>query len=125
MLKIPTDDAQNQCFGLCRTAQQILLAFWCVALSAASLSATEVTASTLGAGNEAVFISGLQPDRRPEGAPVITIFQKKDDWYQQALRGVEKPYPDTLRFLENQEGWYVPFNNRGMTYRYDIRNLHK
>ena len=71
------------------------------------------------------WIAGVQPDRRPENAPVIRQFEKSGDWYDQALKGVEQPYPGSLRFLEDQEAWFTPFNRAGMTGRYDIRALHQ
>ena len=66
-------------------------------------------------------IAGTQPSQRPQGAPVILDVQRKPDWYQQALTGVSQPYPNSLRFLENQGNWYTPFNHPGMPGRYDIR----
>jgi len=70
-------------------------------------------------------IAGLTPYQRPISAPVIKAFQKSDVWYENALHGVEQPYPASFRFLEDQGGWYTPFNHRGMTGPYDIRNWHK
>ncbi len=46
------------------------------------------------------------------------------DWYREALTGVERPYPYSLKFLEDQGAWYTPFNRPGMTGRYDIRHWH-
>ncbi len=69
-------------------------------------------------------IAGLKPDQRPAGAPVIKEYQKIGDWYTQALHGLQPPYPDSFRFLEDQGGWHTPFNVPGMTGPYDIRNWH-
>lgn len=69
-------------------------------------------------------VAGLKPDQRPEGAPVIQDVDKDYGWYDGALTGVSKPYPSSLRFLEDQGNWYTPFNRPGMTVPYDIRNWH-
>ncbi|MCG6862357.1 MAG: hypothetical protein LJE70_13940 [Chromatiaceae bacterium] len=69
-------------------------------------------------------VAGLEPDRRPEAAPVITEVAKQEDWYRRALSGIEPPPLPRLRFLEDQGGWYSPFNHPGMTGRYDIRGWH-
>jgi len=69
-------------------------------------------------------IAGLTPDQRPEAAPVITEFAKSSEWYKNALHGIQPPYPASFHFLENQGGWYTPFNHKGMTSPYDIRNWH-
>ena len=70
-------------------------------------------------------IAGLAPYQRPAGAPVITEFVKTGDWYQRALTGVSRPYPRSLRFLEDQGAWHTPFIHPGMTGRYDIRRWHR
>ena len=69
-------------------------------------------------------IAGVNPQQRPENAPVITDISKDDDWYKDALHGVEAPYPASLQFLEDQGNWHTPFTQRGMTGRYDIRGWH-
>jgi len=69
-------------------------------------------------------IAGTAPDQRPEGAPVVADFPKNADWYNSALRGVDRPYPKSLQFLEDQGAWYTPFTRPGMTGRYDIRHWH-
>jgi hypothetical protein len=70
------------------------------------------------------FVAGVEPSRRPAGAPVQTATVKDAAWYSQALTGVSRPYPASLRFLENQGAWYTPFNRPGMTGSYDLRNWH-
>ena len=73
------------------------------------------------AGNAAeMFISGGQPDRRPEGAPKITTMTKDAKWEAKYLTGVVAPAPTTLG-LKDQGRWYTPFENRGMTPPYDPR----
>ncbi len=69
-------------------------------------------------------IAGLTPDQRPAGAPMVTAMNKDPGWYERALHGVERPYPDSLKFLDNQGPWYTPFNHPGMPGRYDIRHWH-
>ena len=66
-------------------------------------------------------IAGTAPSQRPAGAPVITEAAKPEGWYSQALHGVERPYPHSLRFLEDQGAWHTPFNRPGMPGRYDLR----
>jgi len=51
-------------------------------------------------------------------------FDKSPEWQAQALRGVEKPIPPSLRFLEDQGAWFTPFNRPGMRGRYDLRGMH-
>ena len=69
-------------------------------------------------------IAGLEPDQRPDNAPVITQAEKNDAWYEQALTGISRPYPHSLGFLEDQGNWYTPFNHPGMLNPYDIRGWH-
>jgi hypothetical protein len=70
------------------------------------------------------FIAGETPDVRPAQAPVLTTHIKGEDWYCRALVGIARPYPASLRFLEDQGAWYSPFIVAGMTSPYDIRNRH-
>jgi hypothetical protein len=86
----------------------------------ASLVTMHLTTSSRAEG----FVAGTTPDRRPETAPRVNAFEKTPEWFAQALRGVEQPIPPSLGFLNNQGGWYTPFNHRGMTPPYDIRGLH-
>jgi hypothetical protein len=72
-----------------------------------------------------VFIAGVDPSKRPEGAPVIEGVDKSGTWYPRALQGVVQPYPYSLHFLENQGNWFNPFIHPGMPGRYDIRGWHK
>lgn len=69
-------------------------------------------------------VAGVTPYQRPENAPLITQVSKSNDWYENALHGVDAPYPASLRFLENQGNWYTPFTRKGMTGRYDLRKWH-
>ncbi len=69
-------------------------------------------------------VAGLEPSQRPAGAPVVEQVEKDDAWYQEALTGITQPYPQSLRFLEDQGNWYTPFNRPGMLGPYDIRGWH-
>ena len=69
-------------------------------------------------------IAGVEPSQRPQGAPFIDQYDKTSDWRDQALQGVQEPYPPSLQFLEDQGAWYTPFNQPGMTSPYDLRNWH-
>ncbi len=70
------------------------------------------------------FIAGTKPWQRPESAPVLTEYAKDAQWYGKALAGVMEPYPYSLRFLEDQGGWFNPFTKPGMSGPYDIRGWH-
>jgi len=78
----------------------------------------------VSASDYAFPIAGLTPAERPAGAPVVTEFNKDEGWYTHALRGVSRPYPSSLRFLEYQGAWNTPFNRPGMPPPYDIRGWH-
>lgn len=69
-------------------------------------------------------LAGTRPWERPRGAPAIRKVDHGRAWYRDALRGIDKPYPKSMRFLEDQGNWYTPFDRPGMTGRYDIRGLH-
>jgi len=72
-----------------------------------------------------VFIAGTAPHQRPAGAPVIKEMKKDKAWYDKAVTGVSRPFPWSMKFLENQGNWYSPFTRAGMTGGYDIRGWHK
>lgn len=86
----------------------------------AALAIAVIPPSTVAAA-----VSGVQPDRRPADAPVVTGMAKDARWYRQALTGVDEPYPASLRFLEDQGAWYTPFTRPGMTGPYDLRGWHR
>lgn len=79
-----------------------------------------LNAGVQAAGHE-FPVAGVNPAVRPAGAPIVTEFNKSKDWYDQALRGISRPYPGSLRFLERQGAWHTPFNRPGMPPPYDIR----
>lgn len=72
-----------------------------------------------------VFIAGTAPHQRPESAPVIKEMKKDKAWYDNAVTGVSRPFPWSMKFLESQENWFTPFTHPGMTGKYDIRGWHK
>ena len=69
-------------------------------------------------------VAGINPSQRPAGAPVIEWVRHEKTWFENALYGVQKPYPRSLFFLDNQGNWHTPFNQPGMLGRYDIRGWH-
>ncbi len=77
-----------------------------------------------GSASAAYPIAGVEPWHRPAGAPKITQVHHDAAWYARALHGISKPYPASLRFLEDQGNWYTPFNHPGMLPPYDIRGWH-
>ena len=70
------------------------------------------------------FVGGSTPDRRPASAPTIKSFERAPDWMARARRGISEPYPASLRFLEDQGGWFTPFTRPNMPGPYDIRRLY-
>lgn len=70
-------------------------------------------------------IAGLHPDQRPPGAPTIEWVQHDKAWYENALTGINPPYPKSLYFLDNQGYWYTPFVHPGIPGYYDIRGWHR
>ncbi len=78
-----------------------------------------------GASAEDRPVAGVQPDQRPWHAPTINFMDKDPAWYAEALSGVERPYPRSLHFLDNQGNWYTPFSRPGMTGPYDMRGWHQ
>ncbi|MEG7524142.1 MAG: hypothetical protein M3H12_13740 [Chromatiales bacterium] len=70
-------------------------------------------------------IAGIEPSQRPSGAPVLEWVRHDKTWYEHALTGVQRPYPRSLYFLDNQGDWYTPFNRPGMRGPYDIRSWHR
>lgn len=89
----------------------------------AALTLLLATASALSEGDR--WIAGTQPSQRPSTAPRITTVDHPGAWYTFALHGVTRPYPQSLRFLEDQGNWHTPFNRPGMPGRYDIRGWHQ
>lgn len=72
----------------------------------------------------AEFISGLQPDRRPDEAPRITTAVVDQALKEQRLKGISQPRPGNLETIAAQGNWYSPLFQPGLTGRYDLRGLH-
>jgi hypothetical protein len=74
------------------------------------------------APSSAPFLAGSAPDRRPDAAPRILNALALDR--RIALHGIAEPPPASLKFLDDQGGWYTPFDQPGMPGRYDLRGWH-
>jgi len=87
---------------------------------------TSCAVALLGIGAQAAEypVAGVKPGQRPENAPVISEVSHDSAWFQKALTGIERPYPYSLKFLDDQGAWYTPFNRPGMTGPYDVRGWH-
>jgi len=71
------------------------------------------------------YIAGTTPGQRPPTAPTIREYDRPEGWYDKALEGISRPYPQSLSFLEDQEAWYTPFIHPGIPGWYDIRDMHE
>jgi hypothetical protein len=89
------------------------------------LTALTVVLAIASLGAQAEIIGGTTPDRRPEGAPKATKGGLDAGERAKALAGVSEPFPPSLKFLDDQGGWFTPFSHPGMTGPYDIRKWHK
>ena len=67
-------------------------------------------------------VAGLAPYQRPVNAPTLTANLVADA--KQVLHGVSSPIPESLKFLNDQGGWFNPFTRPGMTGPYDLRGWH-
>ena len=70
-------------------------------------------------------IAGTAPWQRPDGAPVLEWVKREQEWFQKSLTGINRPYPRSLYFLDNQGYWYTPFVQQGMLPPYDLRGWHQ
>lgn len=70
------------------------------------------------------FVAGLQPDRRPPGAPVKTEAPFTPEQMAQFLRGIEGPPPGNVASIAATGQWFVPLRHPGMTPPYDLRGWH-
>lgn len=69
-------------------------------------------------------VAGLNPDRRPENAPVIRENTRSPASEERFFRGISGPRPASLSWFADQGAWYTPFDRPGMTAPYDLRNWH-
>lgn len=89
------------------------------------LAVLAIAVATGAVADEGGFVAGTTPDRRPEGAPVITTVGRGPGWVDHATRGITPPIPlSVLLALCEQGNWYTPFTRPGMPGVYDIRGLH-
>lgn len=70
------------------------------------------------------FVAGLQPDRRPPGAPVKTEAAFTQEQIAQFLRGIEGPPPGNVTAIIATGQWFVPMRHPGATPPYDLRGWH-
>jgi len=77
-----------------------------------------------GSAGAAGFVAGLQPDRRPQGAPVIVEASFSPEQLAQFLRGIEPPPPGNVATIVATGQWFVPMRHPGATSPYDIRGWH-
>jgi len=70
------------------------------------------------------FVAGLQPDRRPPGAPVITEATFTPEQLARFQRGIEGQAPGNVATIVATGQWYVPMRHPGMTPPYDLRGWH-
>ena len=94
--------------------------YW-ILTAACILGAQSWTAPVLAA-SDTYPMAGLEPYQRPATAPRITANPPLNK--QVALRGVSEPAPASLKFLDDQGGWYNPFTHPGMPAPYDLRGWH-
>lgn len=78
--------------------------------------------SPLAAAADTAPVAGLAPWQRPEQAPRLTAATPLDK--KLALHGVAEPLPPSLKFLDDQGGWFNPFIHPGMPGPYDLRGWH-
>ena len=95
-----------------------------VVLISAPVLAVALLAVPSGLKAEPQVVGGITPDRRPDGLPVSKASGMSPADSQRALHGVSKPYPPSLKWLDDQGGWFTPFTHPGMTGPYDIREWH-
>ena len=70
------------------------------------------------------FVAGLQPDRRPPGAPVKTEASFTPEQMAQFLRGIEGTPPGNVTTIVATGQWFVPMRHPGATPPYDLRGGH-
>jgi len=67
-------------------------------------------------------VAGFTPYQRPANAPTLAVNPVLDA--KQALHGVSAPFPESLKFLNDQGRWFNPFTHPGMPGPYDLRGWH-
>ena len=94
-------------------------------LTSALILFATLSANSLASEESEYPVAGSEPSQRPQGAPVIERVKHDKQWYEEALTGVNQPYPRSLRFLDSQGNWYTPFNRPGMPAPYDLRGWYE
>ena len=94
------------------------------ALAACALWAPASHAQAPGAAPTPAPIAGLQPDRRPPGAPSLVAAAPSPTLKQRRLSGIGQPWPGNVERIAEQGAWFSPMFAPGMGGRYDLRGLH-
>ena len=76
------------------------------------------------AAQDAGFVAGLHPDRRPDGAPQATQTALTPEQLAQALHGIDRPAPGNVESIAATGRWWVPLRGPGMNPPYDLRGWH-
>lgn len=92
--------------------------------SAQASAAAPAAQSASGVPANVKWVAGLQPDRRPEGAPIQAERQIADKQLDRWLTGVSKPWPGNVEQIARTGAWFVPLRHPGMWGAYDIRGWH-
>lgn len=91
-----------------------------------ALSSLFILSTAYSAGTASDYpIAGATPWQRPAGAPTVEFVKRELEWFQRSLTGINRPYPPSLYFLDNQGYWYTPFVQQGMLPPYDLRGWHQ
>lgn len=69
-------------------------------------------------------VAGLQPDRRPETAPVLRSAPVDAAIKSTRLTGITAPWPGNVERIAEQGAWYSPMFHPGMRGPYDLRGWH-
>lgn len=70
-------------------------------------------------------VGGLEPSKRPGGAPVISAYEPAEQARARLEAGVSEPVPESVgKMIEQQEAWYTPFARPGMPGPYDLLGRH-
>ena len=83
-----------------------------------------LAAASGAAAQDAGFVAGLHPDRRPDGAPQATQAAQTPEQLAQALHGIDRPAPGNVESIAATGKWWVPLRGPGMNPPYDLRGWH-
>lgn len=96
----------------------LLAIAFCLPIAAAAQQAAPLAQAA------AVFVAGLHPYQRPEGAPIVKEEPLPEDKLKTYLHGVSTPVPGNVELITATGNWFVPMRYHGMTGLYDIRGWH-